>query len=143
MAFEDGPFISACCFCDMAIKDVTGTLSLIRIIDVITHAGSGPNPPVDMPAFDHELKLVIILRSGMARGRSMLKIVPEEPDGSSGKPLELSVHFDGEEKGANVVIDLRYRFKLEGLYWFDVYIDDQKINSIPLRIKYQRMISGG
>lgn len=141
MAFDDGPFIQASCFCELAIRDDSGVLSLIRIVDTITHTESG-SPPDEMPPVSYPLKLVLMLKSGMARGRSNLRVVPEQPDGSTDNPLNLSVHFEGEERGANVVADFRYTYKHEGLYWFHVYIEEHKLTSMPLRVKYNRVQVG-
>lgn len=139
---KEGPYIQAACFCDTVIEDKTGVLSLIRVIDTLTHAEAGPTPPEELPAFGHTLKLVLMLKSGVARGRYNLKIVPELPNGTTQPPLLVTVHFDGEEKGQNIVADMNIVFTLEGLYWFDVFLDDTKFTAIPLRVKYNRVVVG-
>ena len=142
MAFEDGPFVQAACFCDMVIQDKAETLSLIRIIDTLTRTEGGPNPPEEMPPVLHTMKLVLMLKSGKARGRYNLRIVPELPSGETKDPIIVSVHFEGEEKGQNVVSDLRFPFTQEGLYWFHVYLDEDKLTAIPFRVKYSRIVVG-
>jgi hypothetical protein len=142
MAFEDGPFIQAACFCDIVLEDKTNVLSLIRIIDTITQTAAGNPPPEEMPPLPYNVKLVLMFKSGKARGRHNLKIVPELPDGSAMTPINTTVHFDGEEKGHNQVANLSLIFPLEGLYWFDVFINDEKITSLPLRVKYNRIVVG-
>jgi len=42
-----------------------------------------PDAPEDMPQFTYTLKLVIMLKSGAARGRHELKVVPELPSGET------------------------------------------------------------
>ncbi|MDI7274919.1 MAG: hypothetical protein QME94_02965 [Anaerolineae bacterium] len=142
MTTENGPYVQAACFCEMVLEDKTGALSLIRIIDVLTHTSAGPNPPEEMQPFAHELTLVVMLKSGAARGRHELSIVPELPSGETRDPIVLTVHFEGEERGHNVVARLVYTFTLEGLYWFGVFLDGEKISAIPLRIKYNRLLTG-
>jgi len=138
----DGPYIQAACFCDMVIEDKAGVLSLLRIIDTLTHSVASPTPPDEMSPFGYTLKLVLMLKSGAARGRHNLKIVPELPNGTTQPPTEVTVHFEGEEKGQNIVADMNFVFTLEGLYWFNVYLGETKLTSIPLRVKYNRLVVG-
>lgn len=98
MAFEGGPYLTAACLCDTIIEDKGGVLSLIRIIDILVHGEMGPNPPEELPPFNYPLKLVLMLKSGAARGRSNLQIKPELPTGESLAPIPLTAHFEGEEK---------------------------------------------
>jgi hypothetical protein len=141
MAYENGPFIQTACFCEQVIEDKTGVLSLIRIVDTVTHTVGGPTPPTEMPQFVYNSKLVLTFKSGNARGRSDLKITPELPTGETKDPITLTLHFEGEEKGQNFILDLNFPFDYEGLYWFNVYIDDQKVTSIPIRVKYNRIVT--
>jgi hypothetical protein len=140
MAFERGPYIQAACFCELVIADQENVLSLIRVVDTLNHFEAGPNPPEDMPPFMHPLKLVLMLKSGEARGRSNLRIVPQVPTGETKDALDLTVHFEGDEKGHNIAANLNFGFEMEGLYWFHVYVDDHKLTSIPLRVKYDRRV---
>ncbi len=141
MAFEEGPFVQVACFCENVIEDRQGVLSLIKIIDTINHTASGSETPETMPPFVYPFWTVIMLKSGRARGRYNIKIKPEFPDGSSQNPIERSIHFDGEEKGSNLVIRMAFSFTMEGLYWFYVYLDDTKLTSMPLRVRYNRITS--
>lgn len=142
MAFEDGPYVQAACFCDLVIEDKSGVLSLIRVIDTLTHTEAGPTPPDDMPPVPYSMKLVLMLKAGLARGRYNLKVVPEKPTGGTENPVVLTAYFDGEEKGQNVVINVNFTFTIEGLYWFNVYLDDQKLTAMPFRTKYNRLVTG-
>ncbi len=141
MGLENGPFVQAACFCDMAMEDKGGAVSLIRIVDTLTHVEGGLNPPEAMPPFTHPLWLAIMLKSGTARGRHELSIVPEQPSGETGTPIRLTVHLEGEEKGANVLAQTALQFTLEGLHWFNVYLDEDRLTRIPLRIRYNRVIA--
>jgi len=142
MSFGNGPFVQVACFCENVIDDKSNVLSLIRIIDTITQTAVGNPPPENMPPANMTFKLVIMLKSGVARGRHNLRITPELPDGSTKDSIITTVHFDGEEKGHNQVANLSFSFPLEGLYWFDVFIDDEKITSLPMRVKYNRVVTG-
>lgn len=140
MVLETGPYIQAACFCERVLTEGDGVASLIRIVDRITHSQQGPEPPEQMPPISFPLKLVLMLKPGRATGRANLRIVPENPDGSTEQPLELSVQFEGGDRGANVVLDLNFLFRFEGLYWFNVYIGDDRLAAMPLTVRYNRVI---
>lgn len=141
MAFEQGPFLQAAIICEQVIEDKTGVLSLIRVIDTITHKEVRPDAPVDMPAVTYPMKMVIMLKSGRARGRHEIKTVPELPSGEIKQPFLASVQMEGEERGFNYIFNMVFTFTMEGLYWFNIYFDDVLLTKIPLRIKYNRILT--
>jgi hypothetical protein len=142
MSFKDGPYIQAACFCNLVLQDTSSALSLIRIVDTVTHTASGPQAPEEMPPFTHPLTLVVMLKSGNARGRHDLKIAPEFPSGEAQEPLISTVYFEGEEKGHNLIHQIHFVFTQEGLYWFHIFLGDEKCTSIPLRVRYHRTVTG-
>ena len=54
----------------------------------------------------------------------------------------MSVHFEGEDRGTNVIYAATLNVEQEGLYWFDVLLDDELLTRMPLRILYQRQTAG-
>ena len=143
MQFEQGPFIQVAALCEQVIEDKTGVLSLIRIIDTITHTESRPDAPIDMPPVTYPMKMVIMLKSGRARGRHELKVTPELPSGEIKHTFTRSIQLEGEERGTNNIINMLFTFTLEGLYWFNIYLDDSLLSRIPMRIKYNRIVTQG
>ncbi len=141
MTFEQGPYLQMAGLCENIIEDKTGSLSLIRIIDTITHTEARPDAPPDMPPVTYPMKMIIMLKAGRARGRHELRIVPELPSGEVKPPLTRSVQMEGEERGFNNIVNMVFTFTMEGLYWFNVYFDDSLLTRIPLRIKYNRVVT--
>lgn len=139
---SDGPFVQVACMCEQVIQDTEGGVSLIRVIDTLTHTSAGPNPPRDLPPFSFQMKLAVMLKAGAASGRHEIRIVPELPNGTTGPTVTVSIYFEGDEKGANIFAPLNFPFTLEGLYWFEVFLEDTKLTSIPLRVKYNRVVTG-
>lgn len=140
MSFDNGPFVQAACLCDTVLREDNGTMSLIRIVDTITQNATGPSAPGEMLPFTHPLNLVLMIKSGRAVGRHEIKVIPEIPTGETKDPVLLTVHLDGEEKGYNLNMNLAFTYEHEGLYWFDVYFNDEKLTAIPLRVKYNRQV---
>jgi hypothetical protein len=141
MTFEQGPYVQVAALCEQVIEDKAGVLSLIRIIDTITHTIAKPDAPADMPPITYPLKMVLMLKSGRARGRHELKTVPELPSGELKQPLEGSIQMEGEERGNNNIINMLFTFTMEGLYWFNIYLDDSLLTRIPIRVKYNRILA--
>ncbi len=137
-----GPYLKAALICESVIEGKDGVLSLIRVVDRLTIAASGGQAPADMPASDYNLILVLMLVSGRARGTSELTLWVEPPDGQPRQLWTNTVLFEGEDRGANVVAQIQYRFEKQGLFWFDIRLDGERLTRIPYRVIYQRIVPG-
>lgn len=127
----------------MILEDKSGVLSLLRIIDTLNHSTPVSDLSAPMQPFTYALKFVLMLKSGEARGRHSIKIIPELPSGELREPVTIPAHLNGEDSGQNIVADLAFEFTLEGLYWFNVYFDDEPLTSLPLRIRYNPIPAAG
>lgn len=141
MPDNTGPFLAVATFCENVIEDKSGALSLIRLVDRLNIISQGPTASAEMPPTDLNWFLVIIFKSGQARGSHEIKIEPEFPDGLRKQPLILSAYFEGGNRGNQMVI--RYHMKLEmpGIYWIRIYVDNQFVTQIPIEVIYQRMVT--
>jgi hypothetical protein len=125
-------------FCEHVIEDRTGALTVVRVIDEVTITAIGPDVPDAMPPTDYQFKLVVALKSGEAQGRHTLSIDKQGPDGITRPGPRMPVHFEGGNRGVNVVVpQFVIRLELEGLYWFDVKLDGQLLTRMPLRVMYR------
>lgn len=139
--FEQGPYLSAAFLCEKVLEERDGMKSAIRIIDRVTRTVIGPSPPETMEPFDYDATLLIKLKSGWARGSFPLKIVLVKPSGASPPPLQQTVHFEGEEdRGIDVVVNMRIKFEITGIYWIQVYLGDVRLTQIPLRVIYMPQV---
>lgn len=137
MTEPSGPFLAAAFFCESILEGKDGALSVIRIIDRVTQSAKGPGAPEEMPPLAINVWALIALRSGSARGRATLSIRPENPAGQRTPGVELPVLFEGEERGQNFRTEIGFVAEMEGLYWFDVLLDDKLLTRIPLRVVYE------
>jgi len=140
--FERGPYVQLALFCERVLREADGVISLIRVVDRVTHTERGPNPPEEMPEVHYPLFLVINLKSGAAKGRYNITITPEQPSGETLQPITISVKMEGEGKGVNIASRIDIPYKLEGLYWFNIQFDNKIITRIPLEVCYSRMVTG-
>lgn len=123
--------------CEKVLSEQDGVLSIIRVIDRMTIATTGPDVPEEMPPTQLALNAVVSFKSGTARGRYTIKLRPEDPSGMQLPALEMPVHFEGADRGANMIVTFNFRAEHEGLYWIDVLFQDEVITRMPLRVIYQ------
>lgn len=144
MSFKTGPFLKAACFCESVIEGKDGVFTLVRIVDVITHNAHGTAVPDEMLPFPYQLKMVIMIAPGMAKGRHSLTITPEAPIGlrDEQQVFTVTVHFE-EGRSTNLIVDLSYTFEQEGTYLFHVSLDEEHLTSMPLTVRYNRTIMSG
>lgn len=141
--FEAGPYVKAAFFCEKVLREVDGVLTFVRIVDRITVTATGPVAPNEMPPTRYDLSNVVILVAGRALGRHDLTITPELPSGQLQTPVvAISVNFDGRPQSAvNIIGQFTMQFELEGIYWFNVYLDDRLIARMPLSVVYTRVVT--
>ena len=139
--FQQGPYLSAALLCEKVLVEQDGAKSAIRIIDRVTHTVVGPSPPEEMEPFDYNLVLLIKLKSGRARGVMPLRVTLAKPSGESPTPMQQNVYFEGEEdRGIDIVGQIRIRFDQTGIYWFKIYLNDVLLTQIPFRVIYMPQV---
>lgn len=137
LPFKDGPYLLVACLCEKVLEEKDGVKSAIRIIDRLERTAVGPSPPKEMEAWEHDLTLLIRMKSGMARGAYPLEIRLVKPSGESPTPMTQTVYFEGEEdRGIDVVGHMRIKFDMTGVYWFQIKLGEVRLTQIPLRVIY-------
>jgi Family of unknown function (DUF6941) len=131
-----GPFVSIACICQTPLQEGNGILSIIRVVDRIPIVGTTPQM---QPQPLQNLVLVVVLRSGGLQETHTIKIRPLGPSGTELPATEASVLFEGQDRGPAIILPVSLVATEEGLYWFDVYLEQQLLTRIPLRVIYQRL----
>ena len=134
----NGPHITAAAICQDVIEAKDGTLSAIRLIDVITLNLGKPTDPNTPFSVSVPVTLLIALKSGQAKGKKLLSIALVDPKGvvfPSNQTFPLVL--EGDEHGANVVIRTEVITNKDGLFWFDIRLDGQLLSRQPLRVKFE------
>lgn len=142
MPFEQGPYLKMAVLCERALQERDGAISVIRVVDRVTQVASGTNAPEEMPPLTGRFTAVIMLVAGSSRGSSELRIDVELPMGITRRVAAASVFLEGEERATNLLLNLAMTFRSPGLYWFNLYLDNQFLTRIPLRVMYQRISQG-
>ncbi len=130
-----GPYVQIACVCQVALLDNTGSLSVIKVTDRIQVIGTTPEM---QPQPLQHYQLAIILKAGDRRETHTIRIIPVLPSGTRLPPAEISALFEGDERGVSIVTPLGLVVTEQGLYWLEVYLEEQLLTRIPLRILYAR-----
>lgn len=128
------PYVQVAAFCQVALREAEGNLSLIRVADRQLVVGETK----EMQPFNVQLTLVVILKSGNMQGSATLTVRPETPSGAQLPAFNSTVLFEGLERGVGIVSPVAFFVQETGLYWFDVLVDEVLLTRIPLRILYQQ-----
>lgn len=139
----DGPYVQAALFCEKVLEERDGVLSAIRVVDrlFINVSGIGaPDKLSDLPPQMTTLNIVglVALKSGFARGSHTVVVRGRTPSQQPIPAVSFPVLLEGEDRGANVVFQMGIQAREDGLYWFDVLVNDRLMTRMPLRIVYQR-----
>jgi hypothetical protein len=129
-----GPHLQAALICERVLQEQDGVVSAIRIIDRVFFILGGDGQPLSPR---HPITFLISFKAGSARGRFTVEVRREKPSGEQGPGFEAPVFFEGEERGVNLVINAEFEPDQEGLYWFDVLFEGDRVTRIPLRAIYQ------
>jgi len=136
-----GPYLALAVFCENVLEDKTGVLSLIHIIDRI-NISAGVDAPESMPPIPLQLKAVLSFKSGFCKGKYVITVKPISPSGKELPPAKFPILFEGDDRGANVIVNFGIQIQEEGLYWFEVLIEETIMTRMPLRVLYQQFAGG-
>jgi hypothetical protein len=133
-----GPFLQAAFFCEKVLQEKDGVMSAIRLVDRFTLSSSAEGAPDLMPSINIAISILVSFKSGDAKGKWELKVKPLTPSGKELPGFVGPVLFEGDERGASVVIQYGLTANEEGIYWFDVMLNNKLITKMPLRIIYEK-----
>ncbi|MCY4436803.1 MAG: hypothetical protein OXE05_05650 [Chloroflexi bacterium] len=137
MQFEKGPHIRAALICETVIERKDGVLSLVNIVDRIEFQARGVDPPTEMPPYDLNVNLVLMLTADQTRGAHAVKL---ELEGANGSKQELGSQDLHMEPGRmqNLIAKLNLQLDEPGRYWIWVYFNDQPMTKVQFDLIYLR-----
>ena len=128
-------YLSVAVFCEKILMENDGGISIIRIFDRFNIGGQAPTMGNQVLRF----QILLLFRSGILRGKQLVRIRPHSPTGRDLPALEIPTLFEGDDERGNILrADLNFVVDEEGLFWFDVYLNDQMVTRMPLRVTYRQ-----
>jgi hypothetical protein len=133
---ESGPYLIAALLCEKVLQEKNEVISIIRMVDRITLTVPASEA---LPLLPLNLTLFLAFKSGSARGSNTIKLSIEPPSGIRLPEQLLPVFFEGEDRGSNLILTLNIVIDQEGVYWFNILLEEKLLTRIPLRVIYQRV----
>jgi hypothetical protein len=130
------PFLAAAIFCEKILEEKDGTISAIRIANRIQFTPKGPGISLETHPADINIMALISFRVNAMKGKHDFKF--NSNSSILVEPLNLNAEtlIDAVEGGVqNIMLDLSFSVKREGVIWFDVLLDEELITRMPLRIQ--------
>lgn len=137
-----GPYVSVAAFCQTALLESTHQLSMIRIVDQLTiqvpkfPPGFTLPQGITVPVPTAQITMVIVLKSGIYEGKATIKMQPKSPTGKDLLLAQFPTLLQGREQGIQVIMPMAIVFQEEGVYWFEITLDDLLLTKVPLRIMH-------
>jgi hypothetical protein len=133
---RSGPHLQTALIAERVLQEGDGVITPVRVIDRLMFGippdAEGPTP--------EKLALLVSLKSGGARGSYTLKVTLENPVGTSSDFVPgTTVFLEGEERGVALIVPFAFAPEMQGLYWFDVYFENERLTRVPLRAIFQRV----
>ena len=129
-------YLQAALFCEKVLREADGVMSFIRVIDRFNVAGATPEMSPTVLRFT----IVLSFKSGFMRGKQVVTIRPKSPGGTDLPAMDFPVLFEGDDdRGIALVFEINWAATEEGLYWWDVCLNQELVTRMPLRVTYQRV----
>src|SRR5437867_12477948 len=129
------PWVQLATLCQTALTENTGQVSIIRIVNRWIVVGATP----EMQPTNIQLTLAIILKSDQMRGQYQLRVRLRSPTGNVSEGPELPALFEGDDRGVQAILPSGILATEQGLYWFEVLVEEEVVTRVPLRILYHRI----
>jgi len=124
------PYATSFLICERVLQEQDGVLSAIRIIDVVGV------PELSVPGgtqFLYPLTILIMLKSDNFKGACRVTLKATRPSGKEMPPQQMAMSLE-EGKGQNTVIQANIAFEEEGVYWFELLLNDEPVAKTPLSV---------
>lgn len=124
------PFIQAACICENILFDKDNVASLIRIVDkfeIEVPDNLPPNVPLGFP-------IVMFVRIKLGDIKTgTISVQARRPDGTQGSRQNIPVP-EGSHDGAQFKTSFHVLNPQAGVYWFDVFWENELLTSVPMTV---------
>lgn len=135
--FPGGPYCVAALLCERVLEEKDNVKSLVRVIDRLYVQAVGERTPESMPPTTGHYVMYLRFRAGKATGPMELAIYLTSPNGDRTPGPRLPLFFEeGEARYVDVVIGMDVQLSLQGRYWFEAHLGEQRVAAIPFEVIY-------
>lgn len=122
-----GPYVQAALLCERVVQEKAGRVTIVRLLDrvvvrAVTNAG-----PSQIPTTIVQCHAVVILKTGSRPGKYKLRLVLTSPSKKRLREFSVDINLPAEEdQGVNIVMPIEFPAEEEGVYWFEVKLNDEE-----------------
>ncbi len=134
-----GPYVQAALLCERVVQESGGRVTIVRLVDRVV-APAAVNL-AQVPPTIVSCHAVIILKTGSRPGNYKLHLLLKSPSKRPLREFSLDISLpDQEDQGVNVVMPIQFTAIEEGVYWFEVRLDneEQPLTKTSLRLVRRR-----
>lgn len=129
------PELIIACFCQEALIERDGNISVIRVLSKWTQCG--PPLPIEEPVFTIAPRLVLGFASEIPASHS-LTLSQIEPSGFINEEVQAGhVTFEAGSMLCYVSCEFPIAVRQQGIYWLEVRLDREYRTRVPLTISYE------
>ena len=134
-----GPYVQAALLCERVTQGQDGAITIVRLIDRVVVRVPAATPPNQIAPSNVWCHAVVILKTGSRPGNYTLRLVLRSPSERQLREFSLGIVLPPEpDQGVNIVMPIQFEASEEGLYWFDVRLDNEPL---PLtRVSFRRVV---
>jgi len=132
-----GPYVQAALLCQRVTQPhPSAPITIVGLIDRVVVQVPHRISPQPSVVYCHA---VVILKTGSRPGNHRLRLTLTSPSGRPLREFSLDITLPNEpDQGVNVVMPIQFTASEEGIYWFDVRLDNE---TLPLtRISFRREV---
>lgn len=133
--------VNATLLCERVLQEADGTLSAIRIIDQVTlePIPEGLPPDAEIVPAQMAVALLVVVKDPSGPSTRHLRVQGRSPKGTTTEVGSERVRLRtglSPVAGANFIVNLNLGLRHEGMYWFDVFLDEKFLSSVPLHVRF-------
>lgn len=135
----NGPYVAVAALCEHVLDEKVGRLSCIRFFEKYNIIVP-PESPEQNPKTPLYMAALLAFKSGDFTGTKVVKVTLRYPSDAPSKEIlaPYAAVFAGGETGVNMIINITLHVDTEGLYMFDVLLNEECVTRIPLRVVFSR-----
>lgn len=127
------PLVAVAVVCERVLTEADNVFSAIRLVDTFYLPPAPEELPANIPQ-GVDLTLFISLKSGDLVGAFDMHVTLRTPTGKTAEIHRGPMTLKGGEHGVNMKVRFAMPATEFGLYWFDVWFEDDVLTSIPFKL---------
>lgn len=133
-----GPYLIMASFCEKVLQERDDVFTAIRLVDTLQLLAMSGEKPDEMPAVTIRAYFLVRFASENLTASREFRLFCTNPSEEKKQVVASTIYFEESGLGVNINVTANLGLKAEGVYWFDVYLDEEHFAHVPLKIAYMK-----